>query len=341
MKLSPRDAAGFLKKPDPRVPGLLIHGADAMRVADKRKALVSAHTGPEAEAEMRLERLSGADLRKDPASVLDLIKAQGFFPGPRAVIIDDATDGTTDALKAALTQWAEGDAMLIVTAGQLTAASKLRKLFEGDKRAFSLAVYDDPPTREEIETMLRAEGLTNLPADAMRDLGALAMTLEPGDFRQTLTRIALYKLNDTTPLSPAEIAMLAPQSAEAEIDDILNAIAEGRVGDLAPILSRLAAQGVQPVAVCIGAARHFKVLHALVSDPRGPQGAIDKMRPPIYGPRRDRLLRQARNWSQARVEDALRDLTATDLALRSSTRAPTRALAERALIRLARLAGRR
>lgn len=341
MKLSARDAVGFLKKPDPRAPGILIHGADAMRVADKRKAVVLAHTGPNADGEMRLERLGGGDLRKDPAAVLDAIKAQGFFPGPRAVVIDDATDGTTDALKAALAQWAEGDAMLVVTAGQLTAASKLRKLFEGDKRAFALAVYDDPPSREEIEGMLRDEGLTALPPEAMRDLGALAQTLEPGDFRQTLTRIALYKLDDPNPLTPAEIALLAPQSAEAEIDDILNAIAEGRIGELAPILSRLAAQGVQPVAVCIGAARHFKVLHALVSDPRGPQGAIDRLRPPVYGPRRERLLKQARNWTPARVEDALRDLTATDLALRSSTRAPTRALAERALIRLARMAGRR
>ena len=341
MKLSPRDAAGFLNRPDPRVPGILIYGADAMRVAERRAQVVLAHVGPEAEGEMRLTRMPGADLRKDPAAAIDALKAQGFFPGPRALIIDDATDAAAPALKTALGEWAEGDAMLVATAGQLAPASKLRKLFEGDKRAFCLAVYDDPPGRAEIEQMLAAEGLANLPQDTMRDLVALAQTLEPGDFRQTLARIALYKLNDATPLSPAEVAQLAPQSAEAEIDDILNAIAEGRMADLGPILSRLAAQGVQPVAVCIGAARHFRLLHALVSDPRGPAQAIGSLRPPVFGPRRDRMLRQAQNWSLQRVEDALRDLTATDLALRSSTTAPNRALAERALIRLSRMAGRR
>ncbi len=122
---------------------------------------------------------------------------------------------------------------------------------------------------------------------------------------------------------------------------MLAALAEGRIGDLAPILSRLAAQGVQPVTVCIGAVRHFRLLHALVSAPGGPSQGIGSLRPPVYGPRRDRLLRQAQGWNLERVEEALRDLTATDLALRSSPRAPTRALAERALIRLARLAGRR
>ena len=341
MKLSPRDAAGFLNRPDPRCPGMLIYGADAMRVAERRARVIASQVGPQGESEMRLTRMPGADLRKDAAAALDAVKAQGFFPGPRAVLIDEATDAATEALKAALQDWAEGDALIVATAGQLTPGSKLRKLFEGDRRAYVLAVYDDPPGRDEIEAMLRAEGLDAVPPDAMRDLMALAQTIEPGDFRQTLTRIALYKLDDPLPLTPAEIALLAPQSTEAGIDDILNALAEGRMAELSPLLARLAAQGVQPVAVVIGAARHFRTLHALVSAPGGPAQGIQALRPPVFGPRRDRLLKQAQNWTLPRVEEALRDLTATDLALRSSTRAPTRALAERALIRLARLAGRR
>ncbi len=341
MKLSPRDATGWLARPDPRSPGLLIFGTDPMRVADHRAKLVATVVGPQGDAEMRLTRIPGGDLRKDSAAALDAVKAQGFFPGPRAVVIDEANDHTIEAMKAALEGWAPGDALLIATAGALTPASKLRKLFEGDKRAYALAIYDDPPGKAEIEAMLRAEGLAQIPPEALRDLTALAHLLEPGDFRQTLTRIALYKLNDPAPLSPAEIALLAPQSNEAEIDDILDALAEGRMADLSPILSRLAAQGVQPVAVCIGAARHFRTLHALVSAPGGPSAAIQSLRPPVFGPRRDKLLRQAQNWTLPRVEEALRDLTATDLMLRSATRAPTRALAERALIRLARLAGRR
>lgn len=341
MKLSPRDAAGFLKRPDPRCPGILIFGEDPMRVAERRVKLILGHIGPQGDAEMRLTRIPGSDLRRDPAAVGAAIKAQGFFPGPRAVLIDEAGDPATEALAHALADWAPGDALLVVTAGGLAAGSKLRKLFEGDKRAMALAVYDNPPDRAEIEEMLRAEGLSTLPPESLRDLGALAQTIEPGDFRQTLTRIALYKLGDPTPLSPAEIAALAPQSSEADVDDALAALAEGRVGDLAPILSRLAAQGVQPVTVFIQATRHFRTLHALVSAPGGPGQGIESLRPPVYGPRRDRLLRQAQGWSLERVEEALRDLTATDLMLRSSTRAPTRALAERALIRLARLAGRR
>jgi len=340
MKLSPRDAPGFLARPDARVSGVLIFGGDAMRVAEKRQTLIRALIGPEGEAEMRLARFPATDLRKDPAAALDAARAQGFFPGPRAVLIEDATDGASEALKAALTDWAEGDAMLVVTAGSLNAASKLRKLFEGDRRARCLAVYDDPPDRAEIESMLRDAGLTTLQPEAMRDLVALAQVLEPGDFRQTLTKIALYKHGDATPLTPTEIAALAPQSSDAAIDDFLDAVAEGRTAAIAPLMARLSAQGVAPVTLCIGAMRHFRLLHALVSDPRGPAQAIGTLRPPVFGPRRDRFLRQAQRWRTDRLELALSEITSTDLTLRSSSRAPLAALTERAMLRLATMAAR-
>ncbi|WP_209427249.1 DNA polymerase III subunit delta [Pararhodobacter sp. SW119] len=341
MKLAPRDAPGFLARPDPRVPGLLIWGADPMRVAERRQTLIRALIGPAGEAEMRLARFPAADLRKDPAAALDAVKAQGFFAGPRAVLIEEAADAAAPALAPALADWAPGDAMLVVTGGVLPASSKLRKLFEGDKRAFALAVYDDPPGQAEISAMLQAEGLGDIPSDAMRDLSALAQTIEPGDFRQTLQRIALYKLGDPAPLTPVEIAALAPMGGEADVDDVLNAVSEGRAAEVAPLMARLAAQGVAPVALCIGAIRHFRLLHGLLADPRGPAQAVERMRPPVYGPRRNRLLRQAQRWSLAQVEEALSQLVETDLTLRSSSRAPLAAVLQRTLIRLSMIGARR
>jgi DNA polymerase III subunit delta len=341
MKLSPRDAPAFLVRPDPRVPGVLIWGADPMRVAERRQALIRALIGPDGEAEMRLARFPAADLRKDPAAAMDAVRAQGFFPGPRAVLVEEAGDAAVPALAPVLADWAAGDAMLVVTAGVLPASSKLRKLYEGDKRAFALAVYDDPPGQAEIAAMLQAEGLGDIPGEAMRDLTALAQTIEPGDFRQTLQRIALYKLGDPAPLTGDEIAALAPQGGEADVDDVLHAVAEGRAAEVAPLMARLAAQGVAPVALCIGAIRHFRLLHGLLAHPQGPAMAVERLRPPVYGPRRARLVRQAQRWTLPQVEDALSQLTDTDLTLRSSSRAPLAALLQRTLIRLSMTAARR
>lgn len=338
MKLAPRDAGRVLDRPDPALPGLLIFGADPMRVAERRKRIVAAQIGPQGEADMRLERLDGSALRKDPALAADALKARGFFPGPRAVVVDEANEFALPALETALNGWETGDALLVVTAGDLKATSKLRKLFEGHRTALALAVYTDPPGRDEIERWLAAEGLTGLPPEALRDLVALAQALEPGEFRQTLSRIALYKHGDPAPLTPAEIALLAPAAPEAEIDELIAAVTEGERGRIAPLVARLSGQGVTPVAICIGLLRHLRTLHRLMADPAGAERAVERMRPPLYGPRRERMLKQARLWRPARLDEALTDALDLDFALRSSAPVPARALTERVLIRLAGMA---
>ena len=70
MILKGVEAARYCAKPDPARAGLLIFGADAMRVALKRQEAIAALVGPEGEAEMRLTRMSGGDLRKDGGSPL-------------------------------------------------------------------------------------------------------------------------------------------------------------------------------------------------------------------------------------------------------------------------------
>ena len=115
---------------------------------------------------------------------------------------------------------------------------------------------------------------------------------------------------------------------------------DSRTAEIGPLMRRLEAQGVAPVTLCIGATRHFRALHAAAAAPGGAAEGIARLRPPIFGPRRDRMLRQAQGWGMHRLEQALGLLTDTDLQLRSSSRAPAMAVMERALIRLAML-GRR
>ncbi|WP_297777935.1 DNA polymerase III subunit delta [uncultured Roseovarius sp.] len=342
MKLSPRDAIRYFAKPEAQRTGLLIYGADAMRVALKRQEMLAALLGPTADAEMRLTRIPAADLRKDPAALMDAVKAQGFFPGPRAAFVEDANDTAADAILAALSDWRAGDAQIVVTAGALKSTSKIRKAFESHPNAYAVGLYDDPPSREEIEAALTRAGLRDVPGPVMADLTALARDLDPGDFRQTVEKLALYKLGDATPLNASDIAACAPASTEADLDDILNIVAEGRSSEIGPVMRRLKAQGTQPVGLCIGATRHFRALYTAASDPGGAAQGIARMRPPIFGPRRDRMLRQAQGWGAERLQQALTILTDTDLTLRSAAqRAPEMALVERALIRLAMLASAR
>lgn len=338
MKLSPRDAPGYFAKPDPNSLGLLLYGADPMRVARGRQQMLAALLGPGAEEEMRLTRIAGADLRREAAPLIDAMKAQGFFPGPRAVLVEDTGDAAFPSVEAACKDWQPGDAQIVITAGALKPSSKLRKLFEGHKNALAAAFYDEPPGRAEIERMLAAGGLREVGGDPMAALVTLAGEVGPGDFAQIVEKIALYKHGDASPLTVADVEANAPQSTEAALDDLLNIVAEARTGEIGPVLRRLQSQGTNAVSLCIGATRHFRMLYAAASDPGGPSAGVARLRPPVFGPRRDRITRQAQSWGAARLETALTLLTDTDLALRSANQtAPAMALTERALIRLAML----
>ncbi|WP_333713847.1 DNA polymerase III subunit delta [Yoonia sp.] len=340
MKLTGAAAGNYFRKPDPAHTALLIFGADPMRVADKRSQVISALIGPQGEEEMRLARIDAADLRKDPAMLGDAIKAQGFFPGHRVAFVEDATDGLAKVIETALSDWRHGDAQVVITAGQLTAKSALRKVIEGHPNAVAIGLYDDPPSIADIEQAITDAGIARPDRDVMELLVTLANTLEPGDFRQTLEKISLYKIGDATPLTLEDVAANAPQSADADVDDVLDAVTDGQDARLGPLLRNLAAQGVLPVTLCIMATRHFRRLHTVASDPGGAASGVGRLRPPVFGPRRDQIVRQAGHWGRDRLEKALTALTDLDLQLRSAQNAPPAALMERTLIRLAMM-GRR
>lgn len=332
MKLPPRDATAYFKKPDPNKTGLLIYGSDAMRVALKRQEFLKSLLGPAAEEEMRLTRIQAADLRRDAPLLLDAIKAVGFFPGPRAALVEDANDNVAQILIDALADWQQGDAQIVVTAGDLKKTSKILKAFEAHKNAFATPIYDNPPNRAEIERIL-AEARLKPDTDAMGALAELARVLDPGDFRQMVEKITLYKIGDSAALTAADVANCAPSSTEAEVDDILHVVAEARAADIEPVMAKLQAQGVNAVTLVIMATRHFRTLYRIASNPGGQ----------IWGVRdRERATRQARNWGAHKLETALTVLTDTDLTLRSAGQhAPTMALVERAFIRLAMLGAQR
>ena len=340
MKIGAAEAARTYARPDPARTGLLIWGADAMRVALKRQEVIDAVIGPEGAAEMRLARLAAADLRRDPAALQDALGARGFFAGPRAVLVEEATDGLAPLVGAALDAWRAGDAVLVVTAGDLGAASALRRLFEGHRAAHALRLYADPPERDEIAAVLGAAGIGDAGGAALAELTELAQVLDPGDFRQLVEKLALYRLNAAGPLSAEDVAACAPAMVAAGVDEIVAAAALGRTDEIGPLMRRLDGQGVTAVTLCLTATRHFRVLHRAASDPGGAAAGLARARPPVTGPRRDVLLRQAQGLGLRRIEEALAMLIETDLALRSSSRAPLMAVMERTLIRLAMLARR-
>ena len=334
MKLAGDKANNYFSNPDANHTAILIYGADSMRVALRRQELLEALLGDNAEEEMRLTRMSGSDLRSDPALLLDGLKANGFFPGLRAVFVEGATDTNSIVIDTAMQDWQTGDAILVLTSNQLNARSKLRKMIENNNNSVAIGIYNDPPNEKEIISIASKYNLNNFESDAKKDLIALGRSLDPGDFQQTCEKLSLYKYKDDSIITSTDINLCAPVTNDAVLDEAIYIIADARSDEVGPMLSRLFGQGMNPTTLCIAVMRHFRNLHSAASHPSGPDVALSRARPPVFGLRKDRMVRQVRQWGGMRLEKALGVLTDTDLSLRSSSKAPAHAMLERAFIRI-------
>ena len=61
-----------------------------------------------------------------------------------------------------------------------------------------MAIYDDPASRDEVEAAMKAAGLALPDGPVVQDILALGRALDPGDFRQTIEKLALFKAGDTS-----------------------------------------------------------------------------------------------------------------------------------------------
>lgn len=346
MKLSGRDAARFASAPDFSLAGVLIYGDNVVEVAARRKMVIDAALGGDGlrdeGGELRLTRIPATELRKDKVIVRDAIKARGFFSGPQATLVEDATDGCSEALETALAASEPGDGFLVVTAGRLLARSRLRKQFETARNAASAPCYDDAPDREEIGRLLAAEGDPGITDEAVAGLETLARSLDAAGMRDLITRLALYRLGDDEPISAGDVALCAPGAGDVDIDDGVDAVIEGRPEAVGPILARMRAQGRSATSLAIGAARRLRVMHGVLADAEhhGADAALKRVRPPVFGPRRDALARACRVWTSPAVEAGLKVLLETDDQLRRSAPGSGYATLERAFLKLSLTAAR-
>ncbi|MEM0976343.1 MAG: DNA polymerase III subunit delta [Pseudomonadota bacterium] len=337
MKLSGAKADAFLDKPGDDISGVLIFGQDGVRVGLSKDRVVAALGGPNLEVDMRLTRVPGSELRKDPAALADAVKAVGFFPGKRIVLVEDAGDGHTQIIQDALADWTAEDATIVVLAGALRATSKLRKYFQNGQTTVAIGIYDDPPRPDAILKIFADAGVTDFDGMGREAALALGRQIELGDLVQTAEKLSLYKLSDTTPVKEADIAAVAPAVTDAGIDQLVTAVANGQAADVGPLMTRLAGQGVTPISVMISMSRHFRTLHSAASHPDGAANALSRARPPVFGPRKDTMLQQIRDWGQSRLELALDTIFETERLLRSTHSYPYGPLLQRTLIRVAML----
>lgn len=328
-----RTAAELSRPPLDDVRLFLFYGPDQAGAAELAHGLEAALGGERLELDTRL-------LEGDPSRLAAEAAAVSMF-GDRSVIsVRGAGDGLTDAATLLLDAPAAGNPAVVV-AGDLPAASKLRKLADGHGLARALACYQpgDAELAALAESRARALGLRLGPGVAVR-LAELSGS-ERGVLAREVEKLADFA--DASPDQPARLDLDAlgqvlAGDGGADLDPLMDAVTLGRPADAARQLERLATEGQEGITLLRAAARRFALVaeaRAGIDAGQSPEAAVKALRP--FWKLERPLVAAARAWPGERIALARARLLATERAIRAPASAGPR-LAAWTLLALARAA---
>lgn len=308
-----RDADKFISSSSAQTDVFIVFGSDAGLVSERTVAILKC-CGVDPANPDQVTKFEGDDLSSNQGRLYEEAHGMGLFADKRAIVIRAGSKQITASLEALLESPAS-DCKVIVQAGVLRREAPLRKLGERARNAAAIECYPDQARDIErlVDATVKNEGLAIEP-DARSALVGLL-----GDDRLS-TRAELEKL-----------VLYAYGSARITEDDVMNAVADASAfgldnivfaafsGDLAFLgdaSAEIYAGNSELYALLAAAARHAHMLHQILIETETGlrvEEAVDRHAGrTIFGPRKESLLRQARNWRRKDVAACIEQLrTAT------------------------------
>jgi DNA polymerase-3 subunit delta len=337
VKIEPRQVEAFLKKPDPKIRGVVVYGNDDGLVAERAMALAKT-VCEDLKDPFRVVDISGDVLKGDPARLADEFGAMSLMGGRRVIRVRPAGEESATALEN-LAAASAGDALIVIEGGNLTPRSGLRTLAETEDCLAALPCYlDNAAALEElVEGAARARGLGVEP-DAL-DWIVERLGGDRGQSRSEVDKLLLYKEGDgskTVALGDA-LAVLG-DTAAIGIDNVVAATFDGELIALDRALDRVFAEGGNAVQLVRALQRHVDQLHLVAGHAANGgslEGAMFKARSlPRGGPVRQRFERHLRAWPLVRLGAALQVILEAEIQCKT-TGLPDEAIARRLCQRLA------
>ena len=338
VKIEPRQIDAFLKKPDPKIRGVVVYGNDDGLVAE-RAAQIARTVCDDLKDPFRVVDIAGDTLKADPARLADEFGAMSLMGGRRVIRVRPAGEELVAALEN-LAGAVAGDALIVLEGGNLTPRSGLRALAETEDCLAALPCYAD--SEEDLErlvaTAARAEGFT-----VEETLSWIVERLggDRGQSRSEIDKLLLYKVGDPNKtITLVDAAAVLGDTSAMDIDDVVGATFDGDLATLDRALDRVFAEGGNAVQLVRALQRHADQLHLVSGHAKGGnfEGAMFKARGlPRGGPVRRRFENHLRRWPLPRLGTALTRILDAELECKT-TSFPDQAIARRLCLALARAA---
>jgi len=331
-------ADAFIQRLPKEIRFCLIHGLDEGLAHERVKAIIRARIGDLSDP-MRLVRLEGDAVARDPGALADEAYAISMFGGDRVIWIDAQGRDLTPALDPLFAR-PPSDCTIVVKAGQLKKGTGLRAAFENSPARASIECYpDDSSTLEPlVDAEARAAGLTIAP-----DARAALVHMVGADRRTTrgeIMKLMLYAQGQSQ-ITAEDVEAIVADAAPSNLDEVID---QALLGDLRAVeasVSRFFHEGGDADYLMIRLAARMTLLHRLrleMDQGRPFEAACQALFVKLPTSARRALARQAERWTTESITERLPAIRLASARVRTDARL-AEVLATRALWTLA--SGRR
>lgn len=337
MKASAAQIRAAVDKPGPNTRLFLLHGPDEAGAAEYAERLARA-LGPEAE---RID-IDMKGLREQPGRLADEAASLSLFGGARYIRVQGIEEGALEALTLLLNAERVGNPVIAIGPG-LKASGKLVKLAIASPAALVHGCYvpEGIDAARLASTVAREHGLR-----LTGDVPSRMANASGGDraiLAREVEKLALYL--DAAPDRPrdadgAALDAIGADLGEPELFHAIDAVLDGRVGDIGGELAKLSEAGTSAIPLLRQLVRRLMTLAELRGDlDRG--GTVDEVleKHRVFFREKAAVGRALRRWNAAQITRAIERVRAAERALMHSGSAGE-VLAEVECVAIARQAAR-
>ena len=246
---------GFVKKPDEKIRAVLVYGSNDGLRRDTVKRLAAA-VCPDLNDPFRAAELAGGDLAADVGTLYGEFNGQSLTGGRRVIIVNDAGNDLTKAIRKMLDESPNtGNLLILSGAGSLNKKSSLVKLAEDSEDMAAVACYEDK--NEDICSVLKSMGMTFEPAAVQLLCSRLS-----GDRMVNLNeleKLATY-MGTAKNVTAEIVGKIISDASDAALDDIYYAALGGDKVKALSFYTRYVNEGNEPAAVVRGLTYHLMKL---------------------------------------------------------------------------------
>jgi DNA polymerase-3 subunit delta len=275
---------------------VLIHGADRSAVYELCQRVIKKITGSSDDS-LSVARLTDAQIASSPGRLQEEFSSISMFGGNRVIWVSGAGDGLAKATESILASEAVGN-LILLDAEALSKSSRLRKLFEADPRAVSVALYEESPQelRHRLSALIKASGL-EIEDDAMLRLLDF-MSLERAVAESETLKLITYCQGQTS-ISVDDVQAICGDTSDASLDELMDAVFEGDLGNVDRYVMSVGASASAGRGILSATLQHVTKLQAMavqISQGSSTDSVVHAPRFGIFFKRRASVSQQLRTW---------------------------------------------